>query len=64
MKQFNLLMIVTTWVCGHILIYQAQHYLTETYVYNIPFILGLFLSTMYFHYRLFSHMIFKVLSYL
>jgi hypothetical protein len=64
MKQFNLLMMVTTWVCGHILIYQAQHYLTETYVSNIPFILGLFLLAMYSHHRLFTHMTFKVLSYL
>jgi len=64
MKQFNLLMMVTTWVCGHILIYQIQHYLTETYGYNIPFIVIVFLLAVYAHYRLFTHMTFKVLSYL
>ena len=57
-------MMVITWVFGHILIYQTQHYLTETYVYNIPFILALFFIAMYTHHRLFHHMTSKILSYL
>jgi hypothetical protein len=57
-------MMIITWVCGHVLIYQIQHYLTETYGYNIPFIVIVFLLAVYAHYRLFIHMTFKVLSYL
>ena len=64
MAKINILMMVITWVCGHILIYQTQHYLTEIYVYNIPFIVGLFFAAMYAHHRLFHHMTFKILSYL
>ena len=64
MKKFNLLMMITTWVVGHLLIHNVQRYLTETYEYNVPFIIVLFGAAVYAHYRLFTHMIFKVLSYL
>lgn len=64
MKKINLLMMVITWVIGHVLIYNTQHYLTETYVYNIPFIISLFLLTMYAHHRLFTYMTFRILAYL
>lgn len=62
MKSINVLMLVIIWMSGHSLVYNVQHYLTEVYVYNIPFILLLFVGAMYLHSRIFTYMTFKILD--
>jgi hypothetical protein len=64
MAKINILMMVITWVFGHVLVYQTHHYLTGIYVYNISFMVVLFFVAIYAHYRLFNHMTSKILSYL
>jgi hypothetical protein len=64
MKSINALTIIITWVIGHFLVCNVQHYLTATYFYNVPFISLVFIAAIYIHSRIFMHMAFKVLDYI
>lgn len=64
MNKINLLMVVATWVFGHVLIYNLHQYLTGMYEYNVPFLILLFVITLVAHYRLSTHMISKISIYL
>ena len=64
MNKINLLMVIIVWVFGHILVYNTHHYLVGIYGHYVHLMLALFLVAVFTHYRLATHMISKVSTYL
>lgn len=64
MNKINILMVVITWVFGHVLVYNTHYYLMGVYGHYIHLMLALFLVAIFVHYRLATHMASKISTYL
>jgi hypothetical protein len=64
MNKINLLMVIALWITGHMLVYAAHTLLVGIYDHYVHLMLALFLVAVFTHYRLATHMISKVSTYL
>jgi hypothetical protein len=64
MNKINLLMVIMLWITGHMLVYTTHTLLVGIYDHYVHLMLALFLVAVFAHYRLATHMISKISTYL